>query len=178
MTTFRDIAINESKQTHGIFVGRMQPVTKAHADIITRIGKENATGTIFLVKGKASSKDLEKNPFSAETQKKMLEKIAPKNVKIKIIPSGFFVDFLNATTDKNFVVYGGSDRIKAYEKFSAYLDDGKKMKVEEIPRTDDDISATKVRKALLDNNEKLFKTLTNSAIHSMYQTLRDEISKT
>lgn len=175
MKSFREIALQpliEAEETHGIFSGRFQPVTAAHAKIIETIGKENTKATVFLVKGKTSSKDKEKNPFDAETQKKMLELVAPKNVQIEIISSGFFVDKLNEMPESKFVAYAGSDRVKAYEKFATYMDEGKTLEVKEIKRTDDDISATKVREALINSNKEAFEKLTHKKMHKMYEELK------
>ena len=47
----------------------------------------------------------------------------------------------------------------------------------EIQRTDNNISATQVRNALLDDNEKDFKKYTPKAIHNMYDTLKLELEK-
>jgi len=165
--------VNEKEETHGIFSGRFQPVTLAHARIIKRITKENTKATIFLVKGKKTSEDKEKNPFDAEIQKKMLEAVAPSNVDIQIINSGFFVDNLNEMPENKFVAYAGSDRLKAYEKFTKYMDEGKTLEIKEIKRTDDDISATKVRNALKEGDEKEFKKLTPKEIHNMFDELRE-----
>jgi len=173
MKTFREIALGEKEETHGIFSGRFQPVTAAHAKIIEDIGKENTKGTIFLVKGKASSKDKDKNPFDTDIQKKMLELVAPKNVNIEIISSGFFVDKLNDMPDNNFIAYAGSDRISAYEKFKKYMGEGKTLTIKEIKRTDEDISATKVREALKNKDRKTFNKLTNPKMHKMYDELID-----
>ena len=170
--------ITEKEETHGIFSGRFQPVTKAHADIIETIGKENKKGTIFLVKGKDTSKDKEKNPFDVDMQKKMLEAVAPKNVQIKIIPTGFFVDDLNEMPDKNFIAYAGSDRVGAYKRFTSYLDEDKTLEIKEIKRGDDDISATQVRVALKNDNEDGFKKLTDKRVHKMYDELKEIINGT
>lgn len=175
MKKFSDFIV-EGEEIHAIFSGRFQPITKAHASIIETIGKENKSGTIFLVKGKATSKDKEANPFDAEIQQKMLEKIAPKNVQIKIIPTGFFVDELNEMPYDNFVAYAGTDRVGAYKRFTSYLEEGKTLEIKEIKRGDDDISATKVRDALKNGDEKEFKKLTDSRIHSMYNELKEIIN--
>jgi len=177
MKTFRELAITEKEETHGIFSGRFQPVTKAHAQIVQTIGKENKHGTVFLVKGKKTSEDKERNPFDAETQKKMLQLISPSNVQIKIISTGFFVGELNDMADgTKFVAYAGSDRIKAYEKYNKYMEDDRTLEVREIKRTDDDISATKVREALINNDIEAFKKLTDKKMHKMFEELKSIIS--
>jgi len=173
MKKFRDLVFEEMEETMGVFSGRFQPVTAAHAKIIETIGKENTNATVFLVKGKKSSEDKTKNPFDAETQKKMLELVAPKNVQIKIISSGFFVGELNEMKDgTKFVAYAGSDRVKAYEKYEKYMEDDRTLEVKEIKRTDDDISATKVREALINNNKEAFEKLTHKKMHKMFEELK------
>jgi hypothetical protein len=45
----------------------------------------------------------------------------------------------------------------------------------EIQRGDDDISATKVRQALIDGNSKEFDKMTPRSMHSMFLTLKDKL---
>jgi hypothetical protein len=45
----------------------------------------------------------------------------------------------------------------------------------EIPRTGKNISATQVRNAMLDGDEKLFKKLTPKALHNMYAELKSKL---
>jgi hypothetical protein len=45
----------------------------------------------------------------------------------------------------------------------------------EIPRTGKNISATQVRNAMLDGDEKLFKKLTPKPIHGMYTELKEKL---
>ena len=174
MGQFKDY-INESKvKTVGIFSGRMQPVTLAHSKIIDDMSKENDKGIVFIVKGKKTSEDKEKNPFDAETQKKMLELIAPKNINIEIISTGFFVDELNKLPDgTKFTAYAGSDRVKAYTSFQKYMEDNRTLEIKEIKRTDEDISATKVREALKADDRKTFEKMTHKNIHKMFDELKE-----
>ena len=118
------------------------------------------------MKGKKSSLDTDANPFDAETQMKMLELIAPKNVKIAIIPTGFYPDYVPRGKIR---LYAGSDRIKGYERMGKDLD----LEMVELKRTDEDISATKVRNAIKEDDEATFKKLTPKEIHSMYNELKD-----
>ncbi len=45
----------------------------------------------------------------------------------------------------------------------------------EIPRTGKNISATQVRNAMLDGDEKLFKKLTPRPLHNMYAELKSKL---
>ena len=164
-STFRGY-LNEISEGTGVFLGRFQPVTKAHYDIIQKMSKENKNAVVLLVKGKKSSLDTDANPFDAETQMKMLELIAPKNVKIAIIPTGYYPDYVPQGKIR---LYAGSDRIKGYERMGKDLD----LEMVELKRTDEDISATKVRNAIKEDDEATFKKLTPKEIHSMYNELKD-----
>mgnify|MGYP001420739561 CR=1 FL=1 len=166
--------INEST-TIGLMVGRFQPLTKAHVKIIEDMSEENDKAIIFLVKGKDSSKDTEKNPFSTEIQEKLLKSVLPKNTSIVVLNSGFFPDYINKLDYKSFTIYAGSDRIKSYEAFKKYMEDDKVLNVKEIVRGDEDISATKVRNSLKDNDKETFEKLTDKRIHKFFQELKDII---
>lgn len=164
--------LNEKDHSVGVFVGRFQPLTKAHTAIINQLSTENDKGVIYIVKGKGTSADKKVNPFDIDIQKTLLKAVVPSNVEIEVIPSAFFVDELNKMSDTIFNVYAGSDRVQGYKKFSQYMEDGKVLNVREIKRTDEDISATKVRNALKADDEETFKSLTDSRIHKYYKELQ------
>jgi predicted nucleotidyltransferase len=80
------------------------------------------------------------------------------------------------------VLWGtGSDRMKSYgyqvnnDSYRDQLNARADFGLFEIPRTDDNISATQVRNALLDGDEKTFKKMTPRAIHRMYGVLKSEL---
>ena len=168
MKRFKDL-IHQDKV--GLFVGRFQPLTKAHTDIINIISEENDKGIIFLVKAK--KKDDKKSPFDEHIQRKLLEQILPENIEVVTLPSGFFVDYINELSSNEFSIYAGSDRIQSYESFKKYMTDGKTLYTKEIKRTDTDISGTKVRDTLKNNDKKLFENLTDKRIHKYYNELRE-----
>jgi cytidyltransferase-like protein len=162
----------ENNGSVGLMVGRFQPLTKAHTQIIETISKENDSGIIFLVKGKDSSKDKEKNPFDVEIQQKLLKAVLPGNMSIVVLPSGFFVDYINELPESTFNIYAGTDRIKAYESFTKYMAEGKTLSIKEIVRGDDDISATKVRNSLKEDDIESFKKLTDARVHKFFEELK------
>jgi len=51
------------------------------------------------------------------------------------------------------------------------------FRLEEIPRTDDNISATKVRNALLDGDEKTYKSMTPKSMHKMFKLLKQTMEE-
>ena len=68
--------------------------------------------------------------------------------------------------------YGFQVNNKKYRDELGVDDD---FRLEEIPRTDDNISATKVRNALLDGDEKMFQSMTPKSMHKMYKLLKGKL---
>jgi len=80
------------------------------------------------------------------------------------------------------VLWGtGTDRIKVYsyqvdkQEYRNDLGVRPDFGLFEIPRTGNNISATQVREAILDGDEKLFKKLTPKEIHGMYNELKTKL---
>ena len=75
----------------------------------------------------------------------------------------------------------GSDRMKTYgfqvnkDSYREDLGGRSDFGLFEIPRTDNNISATQVRNAMLDGDEKLFKSTTPKALHKMYSELKKKL---
>lgn len=153
----------------GLMVGRFQPLTKVHTEIINQMSNENDTGIVFLVK---SGKPSDRNPFNEDIQRKLLDEVLPSNVMVVTLKSGFFVDYINELNDTEFVLYAGTDRAESYTKFSSYMNDGKHLSIKEINRTDDDVSATLVRESLKNNNYEAFMNLTDNRTHKYFNELK------
>ena len=80
------------------------------------------------------------------------------------------------------VLWGtGSDRMRTYgfqvdkQEYRDDLGVRDDFGLFEIPRTGKNISATQVRNAMLDGDEKLFKKLTPNPLHSMYAELKSKL---
>ena len=172
-----------------MFVGRFQPFTLGHIKVIEAIHKQNGYPVvIFLVKSKTKkAEDAFKRPFDEDTQVEMINKLKSKYPieEVFIIPTGGIDTMFNAMRPKyEPVLWGtGSDRMKTYgfqvnkdtyrEDLGVRADFG----LYEIPRTGDNISATQVRNAMLDGDEKLFKKLTPKPLHNMYGELKDKLEQ-
>lgn len=98
-----------------------------------------------------------------------------------VVPNGA-IDTLFAAARPTYepVLWGyGTDRKKAYDSMINKDSYREQLGVDpdftgyEIFRTDDNISASKVRNALKIDDEKAFKQMTPKSIHSFYKTLQD-----
>ena len=178
------------KEPVNIFVGRFQPFTLGHAKVLEAIHKENGFPVIvFLIKAKKAKKeDNFKRPYSEDLQIKMFKQVQKQYKFLKeiiVLPSPAIDHMFNALRPKyEPVLWGtGSDRMKAYgyqvnnDNYRDQLNVRSDFGLFEIPRTDDNISATKVRNTMLDNDEAAFKSMTPKALHKMYDTLKAELEK-
>ena len=179
----------QGKTPVNMFVGRFQPFTLGHAKVIETISKQNGFPVvIILVKAKAKKKeDAFKRPYDEDLQIEMLNKLKSKYpIKdVYVIEGSAGIDkMFNAMRGDGYepVLWGtGTDRMKNYGfqvNNQQYRDDlgvRDDFGLFEIPRTGKNISATQVRNAMLDGDEKLFKKLTPSPIHGMYSELKSRL---
>ena len=178
----------QGKQPVNIFVGRFQPFTLGHAKVLETMHKENGFPVVvFLIKAKKIKKGEEfKRPYSEELQIEMFKNVQKQYKFLKdiiVLPSAAIDKMFNELRPKyEPVLWGtGSDRMKSYgyqvnnDSYRDQLNARADFGLFEIPRTDDNISATQVRNALLDGDEKTFKKMTPKAIHKMYGVLKSEL---
>lgn len=171
-----------------MFVGRFQPFTLGHAKVLETIHKENGYPVVvLLVKAKSKKKeDAFKRPYDEKTQLDMFKAVQrqyPFLKEIFVIPTGGIDTMFNAMRPKyEPVLWGtGSDRMKTYgfqvnkDSYREDLGVRSDFGLFEIPRTDDNISATQVRNAMLDGDEKIFKSTTPKALHKMYGELKKKL---
>ena len=170
-----------------MFVGRFQPFTLGHAKVVETIYKQNGHPVvILLVKAKNKKKeDAFKRPYDEETQVAMINSLKSKYPieEVFVIPTGGIDTMFNAMRPKyEPVLWGtGSDRMKTYgfqvnkDTYREDLGVRPDFGLYEIPRTGNNISATQVRNAMLDGDEKLFKKLTPKPIHNMYGELKTKL---
>jgi citrate lyase synthetase len=172
------LALDDVNKTPGdddvsVVMGRFQPLTIAHAQIIENAYKKYKRKVVVAV---VKSKN-EKSPFPF----KLVSDIIKKSVKVPIevieIGTGFVGDFISPLRDKGIeprILFAGSDRVKGYagqvkryqQMFNLQLD------VEEIPRVASDTSASKVRAAIQADDEALFQSMTPEGEHKFYKKLK------
>ncbi len=180
----------QGKEKVNMFVGRFQPFTLGHAKVLETIYKQNGYPVvIFLVKAaKAQKDDAAKRPYDTETQIQMLmhvQKQYPFLKEIFVIPSaGIDLMFNEMRPKYEPVLWGtGTDRFKTYgyqvnnDKYREALGVLPEFGLYEIKRDDDDISATKVREAMLNDDKKTFEKMTPKSLHVMYAELKQKLEQ-
>jgi citrate lyase synthetase len=122
---------------------------------------------IGIVRSKNQLNNLEDNPFPYELQEKMIKAVFPTDrVKIYPVKSAYLKSIMREFPGKVSYYLCGGDRVEEYQKQvdefnDKKLNDAFKIKLITIDRPEDgsDVSASKVRKALITNDKKSFKLI-------------------
>ena len=161
-----------------IFAGRFQPFTEGHMKVVEQLYKENGLPTFILIVrgGKA---DPAKNPFDEDTQLAMIGAIQSNMIEGAAVINTAGIDTIYNAVRPAYepVLWGaGTDRLKAYkyqiDKYKEELNALPELDAFEIKRSDEDISATKVREALKIDDEATFKRMTPKGMHKLYDQLK------
>jgi len=167
--TAKSILIKQLEGNNGaLMVGRFSPPTKAHTQIIGDALNKFDSVTLNVVK---SGKVNAENPFPIELQLKMWESVFP-NLNIQTSRTGNIVTILNKAKDNINVLLTGTDRADGYRAQLKRMPD---ISVEEIKRTAEDISASKVRDALRTDNINVFKSLMHPKLYQFYDELKEYV---
>ena len=172
----------KGKKPVNMFVGRFQPFTLGHVKVFEKMYKENGLPVVvYMVRG--GKADPEKRPFDEDMQQAMFAKMKKQYPFLEasfVVPNGA-IDTMFAAARPAYepMMWGyGTDRKKAYGNMinkQSYRDDlgvDPSFKGYEIPRTGENISASKVRNALKIDDEKTFKKMTPKSIHGFYKPLQ------
>jgi len=183
-TIIRDVLFEGHLEGTALFFGRMQPLTVAHYNIIDDARKKYRDLFVIIVAGRSRKN----NPLTFQQREKLIHKaFAGKIPKTHIIkaPTGFTPHIVQRLsryiskqkTKAHFVLFAGEDRADEYRKhIEDYYEDGAKVEVQTISREDESVSATRVRKALLDSNEENFKRLMPTTLWNEYDNLKKLIA--
>jgi hypothetical protein len=163
-------------KTIGVFVGRLQGLTTGHLKVINIMSKSHLKSYVVVIRGTKSCTDAMVNPFPYEIQDRMIKRVLPSNVELIQINS---LDDLERFKGKKFTLYSGPDRYRGYQRYAKNVNtEGYKVKVVNtscnVPRNDN-ISGTKFRQSLKDNNIDMFKTIAPEEIWDMFEELREYI---
>lgn len=175
-----------------IMVGRFQPMTDGHMKCIDAAWKELGIGTVICLVDTPEAKVDKRHPFSTDILLPIYNelKLTYKHInEVIIVKNADIVKIGELLNDKYEIKSWtcGTDRIDAYkamsEKYKEQASLADDFRMIEVKRSDDDVSATKVRKALLEGDIKAFDKLTpyNTLVsyikepNKVYNLLREKI---
>lgn len=162
--TTKQILIKGLKgNNNALILGRFQPFTKGHQKAVKDAFRLYDGVVICIMDNKVD----EKNPFPLKLRKEMVEKVFP-DAEIISNRNGFIPSILNKAPINVNVVLTGSDRVKTYRE---QLKDND-VYVREVPRTEEDVSATKVRDSLRNDDFNTFKKLMPKELLGYFDKLK------
>lgn len=174
-------------QKVNICLGRFMPFTKGHYKMIEYGLKENNLPTvIFMI---TNTKMDKKHPFSDELIQKEMEEIkdsCPGIVETVYVKSADIVKLGQWCFEHDYEPQfwiTGSDRLAAYKRQAEnpkYQDAGhftSTFTTLEVPRTDEDISATKVRNAIANDDIEEFKKMMPAGSEKLFYEFKEALSK-
>ena len=167
--SFDNICLTEGNEPISLFVGRLDPPTKAHCQIITDLYKKYKIPiSIFIIRS-------DRNTFTLEQQKEILTKCLNVPFTIFTEHNSFIGNIIHKLRLENKEVKYfacGTDRKKSYEgQLNRYTTKFKlNIQLVETVRTNG-ISATNVRQAIKTRDKELFKTNMSRKVWSMWKDL-------
>ena len=170
-----------------ICLGRFMPFTNGHYKMIEYGLKHNGLPTIiFMISNKKMDK---KHPFSDELMQKemnMLKKSLKGIENTVYVSSADIVKLGQWCYENNYepqLWITGSDRLAAYKRQAEnpkYQDLGhfpSSFTTLEVPRTDEDISATKVREAIMNDDLDTFKKMMPEGTEKLFDDFKEALSQ-
>ena len=170
-----------------ICLGRFMPFTKGHYKMIEYGLKHNGLPTvIFMISNKKMDK---KHPFSDELIQKEMDMLKESLEGIEntaYVSSADIVKLGQWCYENNYepqLWITGSDRLAAYKRQAEnpkYQDLGhfpSSFTTLEVPRTDEDISATKVREAIMNDDLDTFKKMMQNGTEKLFDEFKEALSQ-
>ena len=170
-----------------ICLGRFMPFTNGHYKMIEYGLKHNGLPTvIFMISNKKMDK---KHPFSDELIQKemdMLKKSLKGIENTVYVSSADIVKLGQWCYENNYepqLWITGSDRLAAYKRQAEnpkYQDLGhfpSSFTTLEVPRTDEDISATKVREAIMNDDLDTYKKMMPKGTEKLFDEFKEALSR-
>ena len=168
------------KERVNIFVGRFQPFTMGHVKVFKQIHEQNGLPVVVMIV-RGGKPDPERRPFNEDIQIRMFKAMQKEFKYLKdvfITPNAAPDTLFNLLRPKyEPVLWGaGTDRYNSYQKmidkYREELGANSDFNAYEIKRTGENISATKVRNAIKDDNEKDFTSWTPKSIWPLYDEMQ------
>ena len=171
-----------------IIIGRFQPFTAGHYVCVKTANDKNNLPTVICMVDTPESKVDNRHPFPTSkllnTYKDMFDK-DPLIADVVTVKSADIVSAAKALKDKGYQIASwtcGTDRIDDYTRMAEKYHDAAELSDDfeciEVPRTDEDISATKARNCLLnDDKDGFFKLMPDGLEKSdeLYNTLKAQM---
>lgn len=172
-----------------IVIGRFQPFTKGHYSCVDAAWKQKGLPTVICIINVPKDKVDQRHPFPSNMLADLYGDLFSNDNKIAgVIPvkNANIIDIAEALKSNGFQIASwtcGSDRINDYSRMSskyaypAGLTDDFEMI--EVPRSEEDISATKARNCLLNDDRDGFLSMipAGSNEDKLYNTLKKQIDK-
>jgi len=180
----KNILLEEHLPGTALFVGRMQPLTIAHYNIIDDARKKYDYIFVIIVAGKSKKN----NPLTFKQRIELVYKAFEGKIPMSHIikaPNAFtpsIIDYLQRYISKEkhknrFVIFSGEDRANEYvNQIEKYYNGSAQVNVHIIPRKEESISATKVRKALMNDDISSYKRLMPHTLWDEYEELKQIIN--
>ena len=161
-TTTKDLIIRKMKGNNGaLFLGKFRILTNAHYKIIKDGIQKYDTMTVCLV----SNKETKSYDW---LRLEMLKECFGDKIEILQHSSGYIIGIIRKSKNNINAVLCGTDR---YADYCRQLQRSPDINVVETPRTDEDISATKVIQNI--DNYAYFTMKTPKEIHKLYKKIKD-----
>lgn len=172
---------NTGKKEVNIVVGRYQPFTIGHLKVAKKLYDKNKKPVVIVViRGKKS--DPIRRPFDEVFQHKMFKQIVKKYSYIEdyiILEGSAAINFVwdNLRPKYEPIMWGmGVDRQESFSKqatdYQKEINLHKDFKVFPIARDDDNVSATIVRQAILNNDKNTYEKMVPKEIHNMFGEMK------
>ena len=182
-------------QKVNVMIGRFQPFTNGHLKCVEEAWTKKGVPTVICMVNTKDEKVDDRKPFPSSILLPLYEEAFSKDkriAKIVLVTNADIVKIGEVLKDDGYEICSwtcGTDRYDSYSKMAEKYGDKAGLtddfKMIEVKRSDDDISATKVRQALLDNDKKTFDKLTPFGTltqhlrgnESIYEILKNQINK-
>lgn len=177
-----------------LIIGRFSGFHRGHVEVIRKAHLDHPDKILIIavVVGKQSSQDLNKNPFTFEERKEIIEKILNKykiDASIIKVPTAYIPQLAETLKEEYGInikyVYCGSDRIDSYLKQGL---EKLGIKIIQLEREETSLdptkkaSATKVRNAVKNNDFEAFRELMpdeldEDSLLDIWNTLRNAMKE-
>lgn len=171
-------------------IGRFQPFTAGHYKCVEAAKNKKNLKTVICMINVDEDKVDKKHPFPSDMLIKLYSKIFKNNDNIADVVLVKSADIVSIGKLLNSLGYQpaswtcGTDRYDAYSKMAERYHDQAMLsddfEVIEVARSDEDISATKARTCLLNNDFDGFNALMPSGasdLDQLFSSLKDQIEK-